>query len=80
MTIIINIDKAKLIAHDIRRQKRATEFAPLDQAIAMRLPYDNLDLIEEEREAIRQKYAEIQDAIESAQTIDEIKTAIEEVI
>ena len=27
--ITINLDKAKTISHDIRRQKRAEEFAPL---------------------------------------------------
>jgi hypothetical protein len=30
MTIVINLDKAKGITHDIRRAKRAEEFAPLD--------------------------------------------------
>ena len=30
MSIVINIDKAKTIAHDKRRAARAAEFAPLD--------------------------------------------------
>jgi len=80
MTIKINIDKAKAIAHDIRRQQRAVEFAPLDQAIASRIPGADPEVIEEERAAIREKYATVQDAIEAAKTPDEIKAAIAEVI
>jgi hypothetical protein len=31
--IVINIEKAKGIAHEIRRAKRAEEFAPYDEVI-----------------------------------------------
>lgn len=34
--ISININKAKTIAHEVRRQRRAEEFDPVDQAIASR--------------------------------------------
>jgi len=80
MTIKINIDKAKAIAHDIRRQQRAAEFAPLDQAIAARIPGADPAVIEQERAVIREKYATVQDAIEAAKTPDQIKAAIAEVI
>ena len=80
MTIKINIDKAKAIAHDIRRQQRAAEFAPLDQAIASRIPGADPEVIEDERAVIREKYATVQDAIEAAKTPEEIKAAIAEVI
>jgi hypothetical protein len=80
MTISINLDKAKDIAHNLRRQQRAAEFAPLDKAIAARIPGMEPDVIEEKREAVREKYAEIQEAIEAAKTPEEIKAAIEEVI
>jgi len=78
--ININLDKAKAIAHDLRRQQRAVEFAPLDQVIAARIPGRDPEVIEEKREAIREKYADIQIAINAAKTPDEIKAAIEEVI
>ena len=76
--ITINLDKAKAIGHDIRRQQRAAEFAPLDQQIAARIPGADFDALEAERQAIRDKYAEVQVSIEAAQTPDEIKAALEE--
>ena len=76
MSIIINLDKAKAIGHDIRRQQRAAEFAPLDQQIAARIPGADFDALEAERQAIRDKYAEVQVSIEAAQTPDEIKVAL----
>ena len=36
--IVINIDKAKGIAHEIRRAKRAEEFAPYDEVIMKQIP------------------------------------------
>jgi len=80
MSITINLDKAKAIGHDMRRQQRAAEFAPLDQQIAARIPGADIDALEAERQAIREKYAEVQVSIEAAQTPDEIKAALQEVI
>ena len=76
MSIGINLDKAKAIAHDLRRQQRAAEFAPLDMAIAIRVSGMDTDVIEEQREAVREKYALIQEVIESAETPEEVKAAI----
>jgi hypothetical protein len=78
--IKIDIDKAKAIGHDIRRQKRAEEFAPIDQVIAARIPGQDLDALEAERQAIRDKYAEVQTAINAAESPDEIKAALDAVI
>ena len=78
MSITINLDKAKAIGHDIRRAKRAEEFAPLDRVIAKRIPGIEPDVIEEKREVIRERYAEIQAAIEAAETPEQIKAALEE--
>jgi hypothetical protein len=36
--ITINIDKAKTIAHDKRREARSVEFQPYDDAIAKQIP------------------------------------------
>lgn len=71
--IVINIDKAKNIAHDIRRAKRAEEFAPLD--IKATIPSEAV-AAEAARQAVRDKYAAMQTQINSAATPEEIKEAI----
>ena len=77
MSIIINLDKAKSIGHDIRRQQRAAEFAPLDQVIAARIPGATIEEVEAKRQKIRNKYAEMQGAINAAETPEQIKAALE---
>lgn len=74
--ITIDLDKAKAIGHDIRRAKRAEEFAPLDQVIAARIPGADIDKLEAERQVIREKYAEVQAAINAAESPEEIKAAL----
>ena len=73
--ITINIDKAKTIAHDKRRAAREAEFKPYDDAIAKQIP-GQVDGAEAQRQAIREKYAAIQQSIDAATTPDEIKTAL----
>lgn len=73
--IIINIDKAKTIGHSIRREKRAEEFKPFDDAIAKQIP-SQVDDAEQARQAIREKYADIQNLIDSAKNTDSIKSAL----
>lgn len=74
MTITVNLNKAKTIAHDIRRGKRTQEFAPLD--IKATIPAEAA-AAETARQAVREKYAAMQAAIDAAATADEIKAAIE---
>jgi hypothetical protein len=74
MGIVIDIDKAKTIGHDMRRAARAEEFKPFDEAIAKQIP--GTDGAEIARQAIREKYAAIQTSIDAAATTDEIKTAL----
>ena len=71
--ITINIDKAKTIAHDKRREARSAEFAPLD--IKATIPSE-ATAAEAERQAVRDKYSAMQTAIDSASTVDEIKAAM----
>ena len=71
--ININIDKAKNIAHDIRRAKRSEEFVPLD--IKATIPSEAV-AAEAARQVIRDKYAVMQVEINSASTPEEIKTAL----
>lgn len=70
MSIVININKAKDIAHNKRRADRAAEFAPLD--IKATIPSEAV-AAETARQAIREKYAEKQAAIDAAQTVEELK-------
>lgn len=74
--ITVNIDKAKAIAHDVRRAARAEEFKPLDEVIMKQIPNTDVVAVEAERQAIRDKYAEMQDAIDAASTVEQIKNLI----
>lgn len=71
--ITVNIEKAKAIAHDVRRQARAVEFAPLD--VKATIPAEAA-AAETAREAIRAKYTAMQGAIEAATTTDALKEII----
>ena len=72
--ITINVDKAKGIAHEVRRAKRAEEFAPLD--IKATIPSE-ATAAEEARAAIRAKYATVQSNIDSAADVASLKTIVE---
>ena len=71
--ITINIDKAKAIAHDVRRQARSAEFAPLD--IKATIPAEAA-AAEAARQVIRDKYAAMQAAIDAASELSELKAII----
>lgn len=71
--ISINIDKAKDIAHNIRRTKRSEEFAPLD--IKATIPSE-AEAAEEARQKIREKYAVIQTSIDNASTPEQLKAIL----
>jgi hypothetical protein len=71
--ITINIDKAKTIAHNKRREARSAEFAPLD--IKATIPSEST-AAETARQAVRDKYAAMQTAIDSATTTEQIKAVM----
>ena len=71
--IKINLSKAKEISHNIRRAKREEEFKPLDDIISKKIPANNLDEVELERQKIRDKYEDIQNKIDSAKSPEELK-------
>jgi hypothetical protein len=75
MGLVIDLNKAKNIGHDMRRAARAEEFKPYDDAIAKQIP-GQADGAETARQAIREKYAAIQTSIDAAETPDEIKAAL----
>jgi hypothetical protein len=73
MEIVIDLNKAKSIAHDKRRAARSAEFAPLD--IKATIPSE-AQAAETARQAVRSKYATMQTTIDAAATVDEIKAAM----
>lgn len=72
--ITVNVDKAKNIAHEVRRAKRTEEFAPLD--IKATIPSEAV-AAEEERAAIRAKYEGVQTSIDAAADVDALKAIVE---
>lgn len=74
--IVINVDKAKTIAHDMRRAARAEEFAPYDKIIAAQIPGQSAAEAEAARAVIRTKYAGIQTAIDEAVSADDLKQVL----
>jgi hypothetical protein len=77
MGLVIDIDKAKAIGHDMRRAARAEEFKPHDEVIMKQIPGVDAQAAEAARQAIRDKYAAIQTQIDAATTPEEIKAALE---
>ena len=75
--IVVNIDKAKAVAHDMRRAARAEEFKPHDEVIMKQIPGVDAQAAEAARQAIRDKYAAIQTQIDAAATPEEIKAALQ---
>jgi hypothetical protein len=73
MAIVIDLNKAKSIAHDKRRAARSVEFAPLD--IKATIPTE-AQAAEAARQVIREKYATMQTQINSVQTIVELKSLL----
>ena len=74
--ITINIDRAKTISHEIRRQRRAAEFEPLDEVIMRQIPGTDIPAVEAERQVIRDRYTQIQTAIDAAQNVDQLLTIV----
>lgn len=71
--IIVNLDKAKQIAHEKRRNERAKEFAPLD--VKATIPSEAASS-EAARQAVREKYASMQAKIDAANSVDELKSVM----
>ena len=71
-----DLDRCKTIGHDIRRAKRAEEFAPHDEVIAKQIPGNDAAAAEAARQVVRDKYAAVQEAIDAAADPFEIKAAL----
>ena len=71
--ITIDMTKAKEIAHEKRRAARSAEFAPLD--IKATIPSE-AQAAEAARQAIREKYATMQEQMDAAQTPEQLKALL----
>ena len=74
MSIVINLTKAKNIAHERRRFKREQEFKPHDDIIMKQIPGADATAAETARAEIRTRYATLQTNIDNATTVDALKT------
>lgn len=73
-SVVVDVQKAKTIAHERRREARAAEFAPLD--IEATIPA-KAAAAEVKRQKVRDKYALVQVQIDQAQDVEGIKSALE---
>lgn len=74
--ITVNLDKARAISHGKRRVARAAEFQPYDDIIARQIPGNDPADAETRRQAIREKYADVQGQIDVALTPAELKSIL----
>lgn len=74
MQVIINLDKAKEITHNKRREVRAIEFKPLDEEITINIA-DSKKIadIESKRVIVREKYAILQTEIDNSKSEESLK-------
>lgn len=70
--VIIDVEKAKSIAHSRRRLQRDIELRPFDEIISKQIPGISTDLVEAKRQKIRDKYSLLQENINKASTVEEI--------
>jgi hypothetical protein len=73
--ITINLDKAKAISHSKRREARAAEFAPLD--VKATIPSE-ASAAEAARQVVRDKYAQMQEQINAATSVEQLVVIITE--
>ncbi len=74
MSIVkVDLNKFKAIAHDKRRAARTEEFKPWD--VKATIPSEQV-AAEAERQKIRDKYATLQEQMDAAQTVEELKALI----
>jgi hypothetical protein len=76
MPIVTNLTKAKTIAHDMRRAKRAEEFEPHDEVISKQIPGADATAAETARAAIRTKYETVQTDIDAAADVNALITIV----
>lgn len=74
--ITINHAKAKDAAHSMRRAFRTAEFAPHDFIISRQIPDLNSQNAEQERQRIREKYAQLQREIDESPDVASLQSIV----
>lgn len=77
---VVDISRAKNVAHNIRRYYRTEEMQPYDDIIAKQIPGEDADDAEAQRALIRTKYATKQTEIDACTTVEQLQTIIEGMI
>ena len=75
--IKVDLNKAKEIAHNKRRVVREQELKPLDVKATIPMYAEQAEL---ERQVVRDKHAEIQDLIDQAESVEDLKKVIEGIL
>ena len=73
MRVVVDLDKAKEIAHDTRRQVRNEKFAPLD--IKATIPTE-AEAAEASRQVIREEDALLQIHMDNESSAEELKSLL----
>lgn len=73
--VTVNLNKAKEIAHEVRRRARVVEMAPLDTQST--IPTEAV-AAEEARQLLRDKYAGLQADIDAATDVDALKAIMKQ--
>lgn len=76
--ISINLEKARNIAHSVRRKMRDEEMKPFDDIIAKQIPGNSFQQTESQREVIRKKYEAVQRKIDSASSAQELENILKQ--
>jgi len=77
---VVDISRAKNVAHNIRRYYRTEEMKPYDDIIAKQIPGEDATAAEAQRSLIRIKYATKQTEIDACTTVEQLQTIIEGMI
>lgn len=75
MRVVVDLDKAKEIAHDVRRSVRNEKFAPLD--VKATIPTEAV-AAEAARQVIRDEDALLQIHMDNASSAEELKALLSE--
>lgn len=74
--ISINLEKARNIAHSVRRQLRDEEMKPFDDIVAKQIPGNSAQAAESKRQTVRQKYAVGQQQLDSCSSVQELEEVL----
>lgn len=72
--ITVNLEKAREIAHAVRRDRRKEQFQPIEERIIPGLPVE-VEL-ETQRQAIRDENAALQDKIDRADSVEALAALV----